>query len=75
MLPRSIWSMLGTFMKTIRWKSKMENTVKHHIYLDTFVMGSIYVIKYLILVKNPEIQIPSSWPHVQACIYRLGEWR
>ena len=45
----------------------MENTVKHHIYLDKFVMGSIYV-KYMILVKTPKLQIPSSWPHVQACI-------
>ncbi len=47
----------------------MENTVKHHIYLDKFVMGSIYVIKHIILVKTPEIQIPSSWSHVQACLH------
>ena len=36
----------------------MKNVVKYYAYLDKLLMGSIYVIKYRILLESPNIRIP-----------------
>ena len=48
MLLRNILSILDTFIKTFSRKSRIENILKYHIYLDIFVMSASYVIKYRI---------------------------
>ena len=40
----------GPVIKTFAWKSLTENKGKAHIYQDVLVMGSIYVIKSIILI-------------------------
>ena len=42
----------NTFIRTFPGKSLMENEGKDHISLDNFGMGSIYVIKCMILEEN-----------------------
>ena len=56
-----------TFIKTCSWKSLTKSKVKGHIYLDKFVMGSIYVIKYRFSRKSRKSGFLSSWVHLRAC--------
>ena len=41
----------GPLFKTFPWKSLTKNKGKAHIYQDVLVMGSMYVIKYRILIE------------------------
>lgn len=39
-----LWVICDMFIKTLSWKSKIENIVKRHIYLDRGVPGAAYVL-------------------------------
>ena len=45
-----------TSIKTYSWKSEIENANPSDVHPNVSVMGSIYVIKYRILVENPKIR-------------------
>ena len=66
MVLRTISLFVDAFIKTFPWKSLTKNKVKGHIYLDKFVMGSIYVMKYRFPRKSRKSGFLSSWAHLKA---------
>ena len=57
--------MIWTFLKTCSWKSKMNNVVKHDVYLDILYVGTIYVTTCLFFKETRNPRHPAN-PVIQA---------
>ena len=64
--------MFDTFIKALPGKSLTKNTGKAPIYLDTFGMGSIHVIKCFCLEERLRIRLPSIAHYNKSLILRYA---